>query len=139
MTVIDHSADLKQAFDIRKRVFVEEQGVPLSEEIDEWDQSAIHFLAVDREQAVGTARLRLPTKSTGKVERVAVLKSSRGSGLGHSLMVAIEDYARKQNVEELILNAQVQALDFYRKLGYRQQGPIFMDAGIEHMEMRKPL
>lgn len=137
--VVQNDIQLQQAFIIRKQVFIEEQGVPESEEIDKWEHQAVHFLALYKGKPGGTARLRFLLDGTGKVERVAVLKSMRGNGLGHSLMQGIEDYARQRDIKELKLHAQVQALDFYRKSDYKEEGAVFLDAGIEHMEMRKKI
>ncbi|SMO49193.1 GNAT family N-acetyltransferase [Melghirimyces algeriensis] len=131
--------ELDQAFSIRHKVFVEEQNVPSSLETDEWDATATHFLAKENGQAVGTARLRWVSAKVGKVERVAVLSSHRGTGLGRALMDAIESYAIQHEASMLKLHAQTSALSFYRKLGYDPHGEPFMDAGIEHIEMKKPI
>ncbi|WP_245920617.1 GNAT family N-acetyltransferase [Melghirimyces profundicolus] len=136
---VSDQGQLDLVFAIRHEVFVEEQNVPASLEIDEWDQTAVHFLAVQDGQPVGTARLRWVSDDTGKVERVAVLKRLRGTGLGQAIMKSIEEYANKQGAKELKLHAQTHALPFYRKLGYEVQGEPFMDAGIEHIEMKKPI
>jgi predicted GNAT family N-acyltransferase len=37
------------------------------------------------------------------------------------------------------LNAQVQALEFYRAEGFVPEGPVFEEAGIDHQAMRMTL
>ncbi len=44
------------------------------------------------------------------------------------------DFARATG---FVLDAQIQALPFYEKLGYVAEGDVFMDAGIPHLLMRK--
>ncbi|MDA8351954.1 MAG: GNAT family N-acetyltransferase [Firmicutes bacterium] len=136
---VDKQKHLSDALALRYEVFVKEQEVPLSLEVDEWEETAVHFLAWEQERPVGTARLRWINDGIGKVERVAVLSSHRGTGLGRALMEAIEQYAIAQGASQLKLHAQTRVLDFYRKLGYSSQGEPFFDAGIEHMEMKKPI
>lgn len=131
--------ELDQVMSIRFQVFVEEQKVPLSLEIDEWEETATHFLARSDGKPAGAARLRFLSDGIGKVERVAVLPSQRGTGMGRALMKAVEEFASDHGVTLIKLHAQIQALPFYRKLGYRTVGEPFMDAGIQHREMEKPI
>ena len=124
---------------IRREVFVEEQGVPLDEEMDAHDAACRHFLALAAGEAVGTARLRETEAGRVKAERVAVRRSARRSGIGRALMRALEDAARARGHREIVLNAQVPVIAFYERLGYRVEGPEFLEAGIPHRAMRKPL
>ncbi|UII57053.1 GNAT family N-acetyltransferase [Cytobacillus spongiae] len=127
---------LQDAFSVRKSVFVEEQQVPLEEEIDEFESSAAHFVLYDGELAVGAGRFRV-LDGIGKVERICVLSSHRKGGSGKALMTAIEDFAKEQNIHELKLNAQTHAIPFYNKLGYEVVSEEFLDAGIPHRTMKK--
>lgn len=135
--------DLQKAFSVREVVFVEEQQVPRELELDEYDHdpATIHLLALDDQgQAVGTARFR-PYNKEGvcKVERVAVLSELRGAGIGRMLMEEIHRLAQSLGYHTAKLNAQLHARGFYERLGYVGQGEIFMEAGIEHIAMIKPL
>ncbi|GCF12359.1 acetyltransferase [Haloarcula mannanilytica] len=124
---------------VRTAVFVEEQGVSEAEELDGRDPDAVQFLARDGGSPVGTARLRFPEQTVGKVERVAVRKSHRDAGVGSALMRAVEDAARDEDVSELKLHAQTRVEAFYRQLGYETVSDEFEEAGIPHVEMRKRL
>ena len=124
---------------IRKEVFIIEQEVPINEEYDEHDKTAIQFIVYDDQKAVGAARFRV-VENKGKVERVCVLKSYRKNGVGKLLMDTIEHYAKTQTtVDKLVLGAQMTALPFYKKLGFTEYGDIFLDANIEHMSMDKKI
>lgn len=133
------SDDVAKAFTIRQKVFVEEQKVPEELEIDEFENESIHFLAYVNGEAVGTARMRWQDNRTAKAERVAVLAHYRGTGVGRELMQAIENEAKHQKATAVQLNAQIQAQPFYERLGYKAYGDIFLDAGIEHIAMKKEL
>jgi predicted GNAT family N-acyltransferase len=118
-------------------VFIEEQGVPEHRELDGRDEEATHFVVYDGDEPVGAARLREYDASRAKVERVAVLESRRGEGLGRDLMDAVEAVAESEGYDELLLHAQVPVVGFYERLGYEVTSERFEDAGIPHREMRK--
>jgi predicted GNAT family N-acyltransferase len=128
--------ELAECRDIRREVFVDEQGVPLDEEMDTYDATATHFLAILDGDPVGTARLRSLADGTPKAERVAVRAAWRRHGVGRALMRALEDAA---GAPEIVLHAQLPVLAFYEALGYRAEGPVFDEAGIPHRAMRKTL
>ncbi|MCM3636967.1 GNAT family N-acetyltransferase [Sporosarcina luteola] len=127
------------AYDVRKKVFVEEQGVPLSLEIDEFDNTASHFIVYDERQPIGAGRIREIGPGIGKVERVCVLKEMRGKHLGNLIMHELENYAKSAEMTKIILNAQSYAVPFYEKLGYTVTSPEFMDADIPHRAMEKEI
>ncbi|TLS37981.1 GNAT family N-acetyltransferase [Pseudalkalibacillus caeni] len=130
--------ELHDAYKVRTEVFVEEQKVPPEEEIDQFEDQCIHFVAYDEGEPVGAGRLRT-VESTGKVERICVAKSHRGTGLGKQIMKHIEKEAHEQDFSILKLNAQTHAEEFYRKLGYETDSGEFLDAGIPHVAMKKRL
>jgi predicted GNAT family N-acyltransferase len=129
---------IHEVFNIRKKVFVEEQKVPLEEEIDEFENDSIHFVLYDQNHAVGAGRFRI-LDGIGKVERICVLESSRGKGAGREIMLAIEEYAKQQPLSQLKLNAQTYAIPFYEGLGYKVTSDEFLDAGIPHKTMKKDI
>ena len=133
---------LEDAFSVRQRVFVEEQGVDEEIEYDEHEDEAVHFVAYEDdsdEQPIGAARLREPGAGIGKVERVAVLESHRGTGIGRALMDSLEATAASNGLETVKLHAQTRAAGFYRGLGYERYGEEFEEAGIPHVAMKKSL
>ena len=136
---VDTDDELEAALSVRRQVFVEEQGVPEHRELDGRDDTAIHFLALDGDRVVGAARLREYDASRAKVERVAVLPSERGRGLGRDLMDAVEAHAAEEGYVEMLLHAQVPVVEFYEALDYDVTSDPFEDAGITHREMRKSL
>ncbi|TVQ08845.1 MAG: GNAT family N-acetyltransferase [Balneolaceae bacterium] len=126
------SGDQSEIRRIRTLVFIEEQEIPEDEEFDDADPSAIHVLAHDTNgEAIGTARL-LDYK---KIGRVAVMRNWRGRGVGKALILFLMQVARENGAPAVELDAQVYAIPFYEKLGYRVTGEEFMDAGIPHRKM----
>ncbi len=117
---------------VRRRVFIEEQGVPEAEEWDEADSAAWHLLAETRNrEPVGTGRL----ETTGKIGRVAVLRDWRRAGLGREIVRRLVNQATELGFGSVYLHAQTAAESFYRGLGFRAEGPIFDEVGIPHVRM----
>jgi predicted GNAT family N-acyltransferase len=117
---------------VREAVFIEEQRVPRELEWDEWDERSDHAVALEmRGQAIGTARL-LPD---GRIGRMAVLRGWRGRGVGAALMEAVLERARERSMPLARLQAQTQAVGFYRRFGFSERGGEFFEAGIPHVEM----
>lgn len=131
--------ELQDAFFVRKKVFVDEQRVPLSLEIDEYDETASHFVVYEKDAPIGAGRIRETRTGVGKVERVCILPNYRGLRLGKLIMKALEDHGSELGFEKIILNAQSHAIPFYEGIGYIITSPEFMDADIPHRAMEKKL
>ena len=133
------SKEREDAFSVRRIVFVEEQGVPLSLELDELDETADHFVVYTENTPIGAGRIREIDSGFGKVERVCILPEFRGKHLGKLIMQALEDHAAYKGFEKIVLNAQSYAIPFYEKIGYVITSPEFMDADIPHRTMEKTI
>ena len=136
--MVESQKELADAFSIRKTVFVEEQNVPLEEEIDQFEDEAVHFVLYNDGSPIGAGRFRV-VDGYGKVERICVLKEARKTGAGNAIMNGIEEHAREQGLHNLKLNAQTQAIPFYARLGYEVVSEEFLDAGIPHKTMMKEM
>jgi len=120
---------------IRYQVFVDEQKVPIELEIDDNDPLASHVLCHVDGQPVGTGRILLD----GHIGRLAVLKAHRKQGYGNKILDHLELIAQEHGLTQVFLNAQVSAIPFYEKRGYKIISDVFYDAGIPHQTMRKTL
>ncbi|AKC76631.1 MULTISPECIES: GNAT family N-acetyltransferase [Staphylococcus] len=135
--IVKNKDMLSECFYIRREVFVKEQGVPLENELDSFEEESIHIIGYDKNHVpFACARFR-PYNNAAKVERVAILKPYRKDGYGKTMMHAIERFAKDKGYNQLVLNAQVQAQGFYEKLGYIQTGPVFIEENIDHIKMYK--
>lgn len=133
---IETQRDLVKALRLRIEVFILEQHVPVEEELDAYDEDAIHAIVVEDGTCVGTGRLA-QIDGTWKIGRMAVRESHRGRGVGRRLVRFLEAAAREAGIEAIHLAAQVSAIGFYERLGYTTYGERFLDAGIDHRMMKK--
>jgi predicted GNAT family N-acyltransferase len=135
--VTANEADLLGVYCVRSIVFVGEQGCPFREEFDGLDAGAIHILGVDAYgEPVAAARLR-DVDGWAKLERIALVESVRGRGLGHELVEFLLGVARERGFRRFKMHAQSHLEAFYAQHGFVRTGLPFMEAGIEHLVMRR--
>ena len=129
--------DFKRAFEVRWKVFVEEQGVPADIESDELDPIAVHALAELDGAVVATGRLTFDEGA--RIGRIAVLPEHRHQGIASRILKELELVAATRGYREVTLHAQTYAQALYDKNGYAVSGPGFVEAGIDHVPMRKAI
>ena len=131
--------DMMHVLDIRNQVFVIGQNCPYDiEVVPEEEKEAHHFLILYKDEPVGTMRYRQTGERTFKLERFAVLEKYRGHGYGKDAFLYLvnkleEDY----NPCTIYFNAQYQLLEYYQKLGFKEEGETFYEANIKHIKMVK--
>lgn len=123
--------------DIRKAVFIIEQGVPKE---DEWDTAdtaptTVHFLARMQENAIGVARLVFLADNQIKIGRLALLPKYRNRGWGYTLMQHAVSHALSCSPKRILIHAQCDRQNFYSRLGFIPEGKVFDEAGIPHIKM----
>ena len=116
---------------IRETVFCDEQGFSREIELDGLDDDCIHVLAKSNDVYVGTGRMQ----TDGHIGRIAVLKDYRGNKIGSKIIETLIEYARSKKLTRVYLGSQVQAIAFYKNLGFQQYGNIFLEEGVEHIHM----
>ena len=135
VNVVDYATGGAAIRRIRDQVFVIEQGVPSKLEHDDQDPGAVHVLAFAGDVPVGTGRIT----PDGKIGRMAVLASHRGTGVGRMILAELVTAAERSAMTQVYCFAQCQAMRFYERLGFTAEGPVFMEAGLEHQRMFRHL
>ena len=142
--ILESKEELNLGFALRIKVFVKEQNVPMELELDEKDNSenTVHIGFFDNNKLIGVARLIDLDKDVIHIGRVVIDKEYRGQGIGRELIIGCENIAQQILKRKIIieLSAQIQAENFYKSLGYnRVNDTIYLDAGIEHVDMMKEI
>ena len=123
--IAESQKDIQDGLNIRKTVFVEEQGVSIDAEIDEFENVSKHVVLYQNYK-----------NDYAKVERVAVLKPYREFGYGKDVMNFINQKASEYGYKGTVLNGQSHAKGFYEKLGYKTEGEEFLEENIPHYFMK---
>jgi predicted GNAT family N-acyltransferase len=119
---------------IREEVFIKEQHVPLDIEWDEFDETAIHLLALDEHvSAIACARILI---DKAKIGRMGVLKPWRGLGLGYALLEKAIEVCNSHGLQKVTLSSQTHAIKFYEKAGFVVTSEAYIDANIWHVDMQ---
>lgn len=127
-----------EAMEIRKLVFVEEQG--FENEFDDIDTYANHLVMFDNDVPIATCRFFKEQGSEGyTVGRIAVIKNYRGQSLGAKLLKATEEIVYNNGGDYITLHAQLRAKEFYEKQGYSSYGTMDYDEDCPHIWMSKKL
>ena len=142
--ILKSKEELNLGFALRIEVFVKEQKVPIELELDDKDHSdnTVHIGYFHEDNLIGVARLIDMDKDVIHIGRVVIDKEYRGQGIGRELIIGCENIAQQILKRKTIieLNAQIQAENFYKSLGYnRVNDIIYLDAGIEHVDMMKEI
>ncbi|MSX01546.1 MAG: GNAT family N-acetyltransferase [Actinobacteria bacterium] len=130
--------EVEAAIALRTEVFVEEQGVPLEEELDGLDPQAIHVIVLSDDRVVATCRLVSDGRLV-KLGRMVVAADFRGRGIATRLLAFCDQEAAALGATEVRLAAQCYVIALYEKSGYIAYGEVFPDAGIDHRWMSKQI
>ncbi|MGI6714440.1 MAG: GNAT family N-acetyltransferase [Bacilli bacterium] len=122
---------------IRSKVFIEEQGITLDEEITNEENDAQYFLLLHHDRPIGTIRY-LEHQDHFHLGRFALLQEARGQGYGTIFLQFIEKYlSERVDPLKLTFNGQANLDSFYQKRGYTRLGQPFLEAGILHYRYEK--
>ncbi len=131
--------EINACMQLRWAVFVEEQGVAEHEEMDGKDAQSAQVLATLNGIPVGAARIQY-IETYAKIQRMCVTKDHRGHGIGANIINFIVTHVTNTTrCTSIRLSAQIQALEFYRALGFVEYGNAYLDAGIKHKNMELQL
>ncbi|MGV3727167.1 GNAT family N-acetyltransferase [Hydrogenophaga sp.] len=132
-----HARTLYALLQLRAEVFVVEQSC-VFQDMDGADAQCFHLLGESARGLEAYARLvpaglKYPEASIG---RVVTLPAARGGGLGHALMSeAVRAMVSLWGVQPIRIGAQAHLQAFYGQHGFAPAGPIYIEDGIDHIEM----
>lgn len=124
--------------DLRLKVYVDEQKVPLELELDEHDEGAQHLALCLDDKVVATLRI-VREGATAHIGRLAVDRDHRRRGLASRLMLKALSQAADGGCTDAVLDAQTWITHLYAQFGFEICSEVFMDAGIPHFRMRRKL
>jgi predicted GNAT family N-acyltransferase len=104
-------------------------------EKDQHDDSAFHLVAISNDQVIGSARLRELSTDLASIAYVAVTSEFQNQGIGTKLIKKLIEKAQEKNFKSLRLMSRLQALGFYKRLGFVEQGVSFNYLDIPHIFM----
>lgn len=131
------AAELYQLLRLRSEVFVVEQNCVFLD-MDNKDQDCWHLLGWKSHLLAASTRLVPPGIAYDEMSigRVVSSPQARGEGIGRLLMVESIDHCYKLFGRNPIrIGAQLYLEKFYSTLGFRTDGEVYLEDGIQHVEM----
>lgn len=129
--------DLYRILQLRAAVFIVEQECAY-QDVDGKDFQALHVMGGQDEELMAYTRI-FPPGTFGRecsIGRVAVSKSARGRGYGKKIMEkSIGVAERKFGQQPISISAQTYLLNFYKDLGFKEEGQEYLEDGIPHIRM----
>ena len=143
--VLFHSARNKlersEAFRIRKKIFVTEQGLFDTSDIDENDSNSIQLVARQNKKIIGTVRIY---KEKEKIDhwiggRLAVEKNFRNTNAGSGLVKEAMRRVKKRGCKIFTAHIQEKNISFFLGLGWQPMEPVKTYFGSPHQKMEANL
>lgn len=127
-----------QITDARNYVFVNELGFNEKDEFEGEETEFLHCCLYQNNTLIAYARVKIE-QSTARISRVLVDKNFRNKGYGRQIIFWAETEALKNDIQSIEIHALDSAVEFYKHLGYSQEGEWFIEDGRNHIKMIKSL
>lgn len=132
---VANETELSQMFYVRWLVLRKPLGMALGTEQDQYEKGSFQLVAVFGDRIIGSARLRKESEILGIISFVAVLPEFRDRGVGTKLIEKLVEKAQQENLQILKLKSRIGAINFYKKIGFSEQGDFFDYLTIPHINM----
>lgn len=131
--ILTSGDNLEEAFEIRKKVFIEELGIPKEIQFDQLDMEAMHVLVYEEpskandlkidkinieKKAVATGRIVYDGEEC-QISNVAVLTEYRNRKYGDFTVRMLLNKAFTAGVTNVTVNASQEVTKFFEKIGFR--------------------
>lgn len=124
---------------IREEVFCKEQGVLPEEDFDGSDKHSESIVLIAHGKPVATGRIIVGARGEATIGRIACFKEERGRGYGAYVVKELLRRCKEKGFDEVYVHSQIRAKEFYKKLGFREYGDVYMEAGIAHINMKREI
>ena len=137
--ITPHDKEYADVFALREEILRKPLGLSLHDE--DLSNEVNEYILVAAENDIIVACLILTPRSEQMVQlrQMAVAGNMQGKNIGRQLVTYAEQFAREKGYQQIMLHARMVAKGFYEKLRYRQQGGIFTEVNIPHVEMVKDI
>jgi len=127
----------RQELALRYEILRRPLGFPPGSERFEFEEEALHLVAVQHGAVVGCVLFHRENPDAGRLLQMAVRHSLRRSGLGTWLVQHLERHVERQGIGKIQLHARAHVQAFYASLGYTPISDPYQEVGIPHVTMTK--
>ncbi|MBD0335357.1 MAG: GNAT family N-acetyltransferase [Cyanobacteria bacterium Co-bin13] len=128
------------ACELRDRILRAPLGLTLSAQDLANEDQALHFgLFTAEDVLIACVVAALLDPLTVKLRQMVVEPAHQGQGYGKALLEQVEVVLQQRGVRRVVLHGRKTAIGFYQRLGYRVEGPEFVEVTVPHYRMEKLL
>lgn len=128
-------------FFLRWEVLRKPWNKPIESDKFKLEENCIHACAItNSNEIIGTGRLLKVDETTFQIRSMAVKPKYNTKGIGKSIIAYLEEKAKQQGGQKIILHARENAINFYKKQGYILKEKTHLLFGeIQHYLMEKEM
>jgi predicted GNAT family N-acyltransferase len=132
--------EFEKYFELRYSILRKPWNEPKGSERDDQEDTSFHACAKYNNKIIGACRLQFIDEQTAQIRYMCTENEFQGKGVGKKLVDFVEDYAKSKHVNKIILHARGNAVEFYKKCGYKTVATSYLLFGcIPHFLMEKQL
>lgn len=135
------SSRYDQLVELRYKILLEPLGLKFLDMHRNREANYLHIGCIEclDDKLIGGLLLAPVNDNEIRMMQVAVDTKYQGEGVGKDLVKYAEKRAKEAGYNKIIMHAMLSVVNFYEKMGYRQEGEIFEDKGITFARMVKDL
>ena len=138
--ICEDSLEYRQACQLRYELFFEEHNLPFEIVFDRVANSS-HGVITKGDRVIAYGRLTEKNRTIYQIKQLVVAPAYQKMGLGTKIVLALIALARQKNAAKVILDARIEAVPFYQKLGFVTFGREHPSptTNVPHIYMKKIL
>ncbi|MBE9121416.1 GNAT family N-acetyltransferase [Tychonema sp. LEGE 07199] len=133
---VQNAQELEEMFYQRWLVLRSPLGMEKGSERDDREDGAVHLIGMCDRKIIASARLRESSPGLGSISYVAVLPEFQNQGIGTKLIENLIVKAQAKNLKTLRLKSRINAIKFYQRIGFTEEGNPSDFLGIPHVFMQ---
>ena len=135
------SSRYQELLDLRYKILLQPLGLKFLDSYREQEATFLHIGCIDNstDKLIGGLILVPVDNEEIRVMQVAVDPARQGEGTGRKLIEYAEKTAKEIGYDRLVMHAMLSVVGFYEKLGFKQEGDMFEEKGINFVRMVKEL
>lgn len=135
------SSRYDELVELRYKVLLEPLGLKFLDSFRDKEAAYLHIGCIESldDKLVGGLILAPVNDKKIRLMQVAVDPVYQGEGIGRQLVAYAEKRAQEAGFTKIVMHAMLSVVNFYEKLGYKQEGDLFEEQGLTFAKMVKKL
>jgi len=134
------SSEHWQAIQLRNEFLRKPVGFHFLTDFPAEEKDWLRFVIMDEnDHVVGCVVAIKKNKTSVRLRQMVIHEKYQNQGVGRVLLSYVENELQRMGFEIIIIHARKDAVGFYKKTGYKQDGQEFIEVSIPHFAMIKSI